>query len=224
MKYVFLLSLIIAIGACTLSGLKNEKGPEIENSAPRPDPSDPRGTYETDEESIYVLDWGHPQWTRLAELQVKENLSKFEKAKDVSKYCSKYSKLSEKDRILVWLTLAVEVARYESDFEPTSKMQEADDSISQGLFQLTYGDRFCPKKKSDADLNDPGVNIACAIKLMSHLIEQDEVVASGGYVKYGAPAAKGAARYWAVLRCKDSKSKHHLDQIMAATNALSFCS
>jgi len=67
------------------------------------------------------------------------------------------------------------------------------------------------------------VNIDCAVKLMGHFIAKDRVVASGGYVKAGAPDPKGLARYWAVIRVPDKKRKHKLSEIIAMTRQSPGC-
>ena len=170
-----------------------------------------------------VLDWGHPDWSERLVLNITKRLSDFDQAQDLAKYCPSYKSLSESDRAFVWATVFVAVAKRESGYDPKNGMTEKTGAYSQGLFQLTYGDNHCPKKKSDGDLNSPFVNIDCAVSIAADLVKRDQVMASGGYVQYGAPKAKGMAAYWSVLRVPDKKSKHHLAEIIAKISALKLC-
>ena len=170
-----------------------------------------------------VLDWGHNDWSVELLKLTRGHLRQLDKATDISLYCPKYLSLNEEKRSLVWGRLAVAIAKFESNYNPKSQMTESNGSVSQGLFQLTYGDRFCPQTKAEGDLNDPFINMSCAVKLMADYVEKDGKVASGGYTKYGSPPSRGLARYWSVIRVPDRKSKHHLAEIKSITSKAPVC-
>lgn len=155
---------------------------------------------------------------------------KLDKAsKDMKRFCPRYESLTVDQRKIAWLHLFSGVLKRESGlgkdgyFKTTTSMVESNAALSQGLFQLTYGDRYCPKKKSEGDLNDPLINLTCGYKIAGHFAQLDGVVARGGFVKYGAEPPKGLARYWSVIRTPDKKSKHYLDEIIATTKQFKAC-
>jgi hypothetical protein len=147
------------------------------------------------------------------------HLSYFDAARDVEDYHPSYRALTKEQRLEVWAAMCVAISKFESAWRPADAMTESTGAISQGLFQLTYGDSYCPKSKSEGDLNDPITNIRCAIAIMGSLVKLDGVIASGGYTAYGAPAARGIARYWSVIRVPDTKSKHHKSEIQSSTRS-----
>ena len=117
----------------------------------------------------------------------------------------------------------VAVAKYESGYNPKSRFKESTGQDSIGLYQLSYGDHNCPKTKAEGNLEDPVTNIVCAVYIASDLIGDDLVVASGGYKKFGAQPPRGMARYWAVIREKDSKRPHKKAEIKASVTSLKVC-
>lgn len=174
-------------------------------------------------------------WSTFARKELKQYLPGFSKASDRKDYCAKYDSLTDDQKNEVWLTMVVEIARYESGFKLSSSMVESNSALSQGLYQLTYGDPYCPKNKAGGDLNAYDVNMRCAFKILNRWVSADGVIAAGGYVASGAPPDKGAAQYWSVIRVpdvhdyKNSAGKlvkarpHQKAKIQAATKALPFC-
>lgn len=162
-------------------------------------------------------------WATYAEKIVKENFSKFDAAKDIKDWCPQYPKLSPDLKIKVWAAMVGAIIEHESDFNPNSKFLEKDGKWSIGLLQLSYGNRFCPAKKEDGNLEDPFVNLKCGVQLMAYFVEKDGVVAKGGFKSYGAPPPEGLARYWAVIRVPDSKSKHKKEIIRKNISSLPVC-
>jgi hypothetical protein len=169
------------------------------------------------------LEWNNEQWSYHLTNEINKSELPNLAPTDVKEYCPKYRELSRNQMRDFWAVLAVAIAKRESDYKPTTVYKESNGVDSIGLYQLSYGDRFCPKTKAAGDLQDPLVNISCAVKLMDHYVSMDNTVAAGGYVKYGAPSPKGLARYWSVIRVPDTKSKHFLAEIKAKTSAISFC-
>lgn len=171
-----------------------------------------------------ALDWDNPGWTRYLNEQVDIRFADFNKARDINLYCPNYKKLDHSHQVLVWSTLAVAIAKFESNYKPTTVYQESTGQDSIGLFQMSYGDgHSCPPNKAAGLLTDPLVNIKCAVSAMADFVGKDGVVASGGYIKYGAPPPYGMARYWSVLRVPDKKSKHHLAAIKNLTSLSDGC-
>lgn len=159
-----------------------------------------------------------PEWSKFTLSFVKSHLAQFDKAeKDMQRFCPNYLQFNQDQRSVAWGYLIGAIVQYESGYDPTDGMTETNGDVSQGLLQLTYGNAHCPKSKAQGDLNDPIVNLNCGLQIMADYVSEDAVVAGGGYVQYGAPPAKGAARYWSVIRIRDSKRTHHLPDIMALT-------
>lgn len=165
------------------------------------------------------------EWSAKAQDIIEKNLDQLNLASaDFEKrFCPNYSKLTNIQKAQAWGYAIGAITKFESNYKPDTTYKESDGSLSEGLFQLTYGNKFCPKSKSQGDLQDPLVNIDCGVRLFVHFVAMDKVVAAGGYEKYGAPPAKGAARYWAVIRVPDKKSKHHLAEIIAMTKQAPGC-
>jgi hypothetical protein len=163
------------------------------------------------------LAWKNPGWDQVLYDSLRPRMKELSQAKDIEKYCSNFQKLPLEGKIQVYAHLMVAIAKYESGYKPGTVFEESNGVDSIGLFQLSYGDRFCPANHHQGDLKSPAVNIRCAVSLFAYFVSKDGILASGGYVKYGAPPAKGAARYWSVLRVPDKKSKHHLAEIKALT-------
>jgi hypothetical protein len=151
---------------------------------------------------------------------------------DITQFCPKYSSLGRAQRIQFWAYLFSEVARYESAFDPLSRMRETSmgtDPVtgqpvySEGLLQLSYQDiRVYPTCRLNwsADRNlgptdprktilDPEINLQCGAIIMSRQ------VANKGLITVGSGA------YWATL--KSSYSNNKIAPISAATRSLPFC-
>lgn len=173
--------------------------------------------------AMVSLAWGKPSWSEHMMKEIAATKLSEREPKDVKDYCRKYESMIKADRNTFWAVLAVAIAKPESNYNPATQYKESDGNMSIGLYQLSYGDRFCPTSKSKGDLTNPMVNISCAVKLMDYFVALDGVIAAGGYTAYGAPPSKGLARYWSVVRVPDRKSKHHLAEIQSKTKALNFC-
>jgi hypothetical protein len=174
-----------------------------------------------------TLAWNNPDWDRNLVNELTENFAKLDEARDdMALFCPKYASLSQDGKIQAFAFLMVAMAKFESGYDPKNYYMEKSGKPSLGLFQLSYSDPYvgCPKSKAEGDLYSPKANISCAVKIMAKKLNQDKVVAFGGYVQYGAKPAKGAASYWAVLREPDSKSRHKLYEIKNLTKLAPGCS
>lgn len=221
-------SLTFMLLGCT--EIQNEldklEAPPIEEVVSTPEPTATPSTdtivvnfqYMTKSESQLLID------------NLRVQLPKLDRAADdmAARFCPKYKSLSDYQRSVVWGYLANAIIYREAGvkngfFKKCSSMQESNGDLSQGWFQLTYGNKYCPKKKSEGDLCDIAVNVSCGTKLMGHFVEQAGLVTAGGYQKYGAPPDKGLARYWSVIRVPDSKRQHHLQEIIEKTQKAPGC-
>lgn len=196
--------------------------PRIAVAAPKPDPT-PLPTQVT---GAFSVPGFRPEWTDAGMKLLDSLLPKYDAAaKDFSdRFFPGYNTLPAEGRKRVILTLFGAIASYESGmdsktgfFKTSVVYRESNGVDSEGLFQLSYGDSHAPKNKSEADLFDPITNLLVALKIGADHVVRDSVVCAGGYPSYGAPAPKGLARYWSVVRVPDSKSSHHLADIISKT-------
>ncbi len=162
--------------------------------------------------------------------EIKEVFPKLDRAANdmEARFCPKYKSLTNTRKQIVWAYLANAIVQFESGHDgkrikTCTKFDESNGDLSEGWFQLTYGNKFCPRKKSEGDLCDVKVNASCGVKLMAHFIHRAGIVTDGGYVAYGAKPPKGLAEYWSVARMPDKKSQHHLSAIMEKTKKAPGC-
>ncbi|HEU4885972.1 MAG TPA: transglycosylase SLT domain-containing protein, partial [Longimicrobium sp.] len=121
------------------------------------------------------------------------------------------SQLAADQQLRFWGELIVAMAKFESGWKPDVIFHEPPplgvDSV--GLLQLSYEDqagyKLEPLDRARKSLEDPLVNLRCAVKIMAKLVKKDGVVARGAKKQ-----SRGAARYWSVLR-----EGHHVDEIKA---------
>lgn len=162
-------------------------------------------------------------WTPISENSVKLVSLYSQSPNDIQMFCPNYSALKEKGKTRFWVGLISVMARYESNFEPSTAYKEdfKDASnnpvISRGLLQLSIESanqrRYNCLIPSAKHLHDPVVNIECSFKILAALVSKDQVIA------YSTTGNKGGARYWAVLR----NTGHALEGIKDFTNSLPFC-
>lgn len=173
-----------------------------------------------------------PSWTETTVREVSKNFETLNKADDISLFCPAYGMLDRDHRIWVWSELVANMALFESNWKPTVYLHEPElgtdavtgkTVVSQGLLQLGYGDtkwaNWCKfnweedKDKSLDDptrtVNDPHINLACGIGILSNQIKTRGRILTG----------KGA--YWAVLKPKHKYNK--IDKIQDNVKKLPFC-
>lgn len=194
--------------------------PTVDEPAPPPPPPPP-----PPELLMPGLAWENNHSERLpwsAELrtQVRANLLSFNKATDWADFCPGWGSLSDDNKVDVVATMAVGIAKFESNYNPHTIFHEPPplgvDSV--GLFQLSYENGFtwCTLDRPNKSLEDPINNIKCAVPKMAKLIAKDKIIAAGST---GANAM-GLSRYWSVMRLG---SGHHLEDIRAMTHNLPVC-
>lgn len=202
--------------------------------APTPSPSEPDGDYK-----VMSLSWNsssypqRAQWSEyLVKLAMEDWNSLLKGADDIQDFCPKYYNLKDEDRANVWAQLFVAMAKYESGYNPTSRMHETtmgSDPVtgkpvySEGLLQLSYQDTqwasWCDfnwskdKNLSATDPNksilDPYKNLHCGVGIMA------KQVARTGAIK----VASGA--YWAVI--KTNSKYQQISNITSMVRSLSVC-
>ncbi len=159
-------------------------------------------------------------------------------ADDIETFCPMYDRLGTQDRVNFWVQLIAAMTKYESGFNPASRMVETSMSVdpvtgkqtaSEGLLQLSYSDgrnyqRVVANGVCDFDfardkaygvtdlrrtILDPQTNLTCGIGILNRQIQRDGKIA----------VSKTA--YWAVI--KTDRKTNKLAEIRAITKALSFC-
>ncbi len=179
------------------------------------------------------------QWTIFAQDAVAKYAPDLIKgANDIASFCPMYDRLGTQDRINFWVQLIAAMSKYESGFNPASRMVETTMSAdpitgkqtaSEGLLQLSYSDAknyhgvvasgVCAfdypvdKRYAASDLRrtilDPKTNLTCAIGILNRQVQRDHMI------------AESSNAYWAVI--KTNRSSNQLSAIRAITKALSFC-
>ncbi len=154
-------------------------------------------------------------------------------ARDVSDFCPSYAKLGRDQRISFWVFFASAVTKYESAFDPTSRMKETTMGIdpvtkkpvySEGLLQLSYQDKlaypFCDEFDWESDkkldpkdprktILDPHKNLACGLKILDWQVK-----------RFGA-ISFDRGQYWAVLKANGRYTQ--VKAIKRLTRSLAFC-
>lgn len=87
------------------------------------------------------------EWSRHLAISIEENLTDLSKAKDIKDFCPKYSSLDHDSKIRFWGELFVAMAKYESNFKPSTSYKECNATkcnYSNGCqFHKEYG--YCMK-------------------------------------------------------------------------------
>ncbi len=179
------------------------------------------------------------QWTAYAQDAIaKYGSALIRGSSDVASFCPNFDRLGTQDRIDFWVQLLAAMTKYESGFNPASRMVETTmpndpttgaPTSSEGLLQLSYSDEQVFKHSVPTDvcnfdyqsdrqyrvtdirrsILDPKNNITCAVGILNHQVQKYDLIATG------APA------YWAVI--KTNRSTNKLAAIRAITRSLAFC-
>lgn len=151
---------------------------------------------------------------------------------DITNFCPRYNSLDNNERANVWAQLFAAVSKYESAYNPASRMQETTmgtDPItrkpvfSEGLLQLSYQDsQWAPwckfdwskdKSLSPTDpkktILNPYLNLDCGVGIMAKQIKTKGNIVIGSGV------------YWAVLKSGGSYNK--VSSIQSIVRSLSIC-
>jgi len=175
------------------------------------------------------------RWTRFTLDLIGNDLDQYllPGTEDVTDFCPRYYSMSRDQKIHFWGLLISAMTKYESGFNPLSRMKETTlgtDSVtglpvySEGLLQLSYGDMnwapYCKfdwhadKKLSPTDprktILDPYRNLNCGLRIFSKQIVRTNLIA--------APAG---SNYWSVLIPKGKYTK--LSKIQALTQTQRSC-
>nr|BFD62542.1 hypothetical protein BdHM001_12230 [Bdellovibrio sp. HM001] len=153
-------------------------------------------------------------------------------ADDMDRFCPRYDRLDNNQRANVWAALFSAMAKYESAYDPTSRMHETtmgtdpvtgNPVYSEGLLQLSYQDvrwaRWCEfdwnkdKHLSSKDpkktILDPYKNLYCGVGIMARQIKNKGAI------------TVGSGAYWAVIKSGGRYQK--ITPISDMVKKLSFC-
>lgn len=153
-------------------------------------------------------------------------------ADDMATFCPRYSSLDNNQRANVWAALFSAMAKYESAYDPTSRMHETtmgtdpvtgNPVYSEGLLQLSYQDvqwaRWCEfdwnkdRKLAARDprktILDPYKNLYCGVGIMARQIKNKGLI------------TVGSGAYWAVLKSGGRYQK--ITPIADLVRKISFC-
>lgn len=200
---------------------------------PVPAPSQPSSS------SKYPLLWeaksaSNKAWSEFVYKVIREELANKLMAgtSDIEQFCPRYHTLDNEQRVNFWGLLISAMTKYESNFNPLSRMQETTmgtDPVtkkpvySEGLLQLSYQDTqwatYCKidwqkdKNLSPTDpkktILDPYINLDCGLKIFANLVYKKNAIG----VKSGA--------YWAVIIPGGKYTK--LAEIQALTKKMTGC-
>jgi hypothetical protein len=150
-----------------------------------------------------ALEKGHPErkaWSDELRKTIRAQITTLETASDIEDFAPGYAKLSAQDRVDVWASLFVAIARFETTgYDPKAIYHESSGIDSVGLLQVSYEnegyyglERLNRKARA---LEDPLVNLRCGVKILAVLVDRDGVIASGT-----GSSSRGGARSWSTLR------------------------
>jgi hypothetical protein len=236
---VFLM--VLSIG-CSKSGQFTSQSWEDSNQSQNvdtPNSPDSPSSSEPPAYKMVALAWEsskYPErtlWSTYLQKVISEDWSKLlPGANDITSFCPTYYQLDNDERANVWAQLFVAMAKYESGFNPTSRMQETTmgtDPVtnkpvySEGLLQLSYQDRswapWCDfdwtKDRSLAmadpqkTILDPFKNLYCGVGIMAKQIQsKGSIILSTG-------------AYWAVI--KSGGRYQQIGSIQGIVKSLSLC-
>jgi hypothetical protein len=161
-----------------------------------------------------------------------EFFDKMDKAQDIERFCPKYRSLDKYRKTWVLGEMISAISKYESGWNPLSRMQETTMGIdpvtkepvySEGLLQLSYQDiqwaPYCAfdwskdkalSRTSPAKtILDPYKNLYCGTRILANQIaSKGKIILSSGV-------------YWAVI--KEGGKYQKIDPITSYTKALPFC-
>ncbi len=152
---------------------------------------------------------------------------------DVTTFCPSYYSLSEEQKVSFWVYFVSAITKYESGFDPLSRMREpglGTDPVtgqhvsSEVLLQLSYQDSrnysFCNVLDWNADRHlspndprktilDPFKNLSCGIRILDRQVQRHHLIAFG------------TGNYWSTL--KPNGSHGQVAAIKALTHQILFC-
>jgi hypothetical protein len=174
-------------------------------------------------------------WTKFAYQLIQNDLANtfWPGATDITDFCPRYNTLSNEERTQFWGLLISAITKFESNFNPASRMHEdtmgtdpvtGEPVYSEGLLQLSYQDtRWAPycefdwekdkKLKRDEPkktILDPLKNLNCGMRILA-----------GQVKKRGIIAAPQKYAYWSVLIPNGKYTK--LAKIIALTKKAPGC-
>lgn len=240
--------LFVLCAFITMSTIACAKNPSFEVPSAAPEAADTGNEPEAPEEAgdipesaykAYPLLWESAraegkEWSRyVLNLIHQQTPNLIQGSADMATFCPRYSYLTTDERVNLWGLLISAMTKYESGFNPLSRMQETTmgtDPItrkpvySEGLLQLSYQDvkvyPFCDefnwardKSLSPSDprktILNPYKNLNCGIQILAQQLKRKNRIALSSGV------------YWSVIKLGGKYSK--IKQIATLTRKMPGC-
>lgn len=149
----------------------------------------------------------HPEraaWSDALISAIKGNSQFLYQAKDVLKFCPKFSSLSDDGKAHAFGELFVALSYFESGYNPETRFKEPPplNVWSEGLLQLTVGEKGLTK---DTILK-PEPNLRAGVQIMADLVK-----------KYGVIQVAKGKSYWSTLT--PGHRNDHIDEVVARVKA-----
>lgn len=150
-------------------------------------------------------------WAQVLNDQISSYLSVFDGVTDHEDWHPNYDALTRDKRVGLWAAMFIELAWYESAFDPKCRyFEKTMGYYSVGLYQLSYEDNMPGMDKSTDNLTDPKANIELAVREACKLLKSSGLIAKGQ-----GSGSRGMAAYWSTMR-----ENHHLNDIKKVTRSL----
>lgn len=128
--------------------------------------------------------------------------------------CPNFFESSDDDKKAFWALFFASIARYESNFDSTSRFKEPPplDEWSEGLLQLSYGNekayKGCKLDAKKKNIFNSQVNLECGVIIMAKQLEKKGVI----FTKQNY--------YWSVLTHKQADIKTFFNRYSSQLNCL----
>lgn len=134
--------------------------------------------------------------------------------RDWERLCPGYSKASDKQKVALWTLLIASIAKYESNFDPSTRFKEPPplNVYSEGLLQLSYGDetryKNVPLDSEKQNIMIPEVNLRTGVIIFARQLERRRSIFTDRHF------------YWSVLT---NKQNEIIDFFRVNVDELSVC-
>lgn len=222
--------LVIVVGlmslmACAKGGGGNSafQAPTVPARHPIAPPELPVPLPDNHVPSAVPLTWenGEPTraaWSKTTFKTIEQEFPALDHVQDAASFCPQFRKLTHEQRVNFWGMLVSEVARYESSWNPASRMKESGmgtDPVthahvySEGLLQMSYQDalwnpgcdfdwnkdKHLPADDPKKTILSPFRNLRCGVMVLAKQINNHKVI------------ALDSGEYWSTLRKGSEKEK-----------------
>ncbi len=236
MKVLLLLAILAALLSCSPNSFQSEIGSSTNYTSSGDDDIPPDPVFK-----FQALEWeatrsGSSAWSNHIYDVIRNEEPQMlgqNVADDIEKFCPKYRTLNDNQRLNFWGQLFAGMAKFESSWNPATRMIETTMGIdpvtgqqvaSEGLLQLSYQDERSYGFNCGFDWNrdrllgvndprktifDPKLNLRCGIKIMARQLKNKRAISLSSGV------------YWAVLKIDGRYTK--ISEISAITKKITAC-